>query len=141
MNRAGLFQAMSINTRREKEPDTYTLRTDGKLAGRGHSYNRKATFGKVKPPPAPAMFSQVIDYSTRRGVLPCFNINRFVLRNPPQYGKTHGLIPQGGQSRSQNPSLVNPRPTNIPIHQPRSSFNAGLPSSIPLPMVARSAMA
>ena len=141
MNRAGLFQSMSINTRKEKEPDIYTLRTDAKIAGRGRSYNKDATFGKYKPPVAPAMFSGVMDYSSRRGVMPCYSITHFVLRNPPQYGKTHGLVPQGGQSRSQNPSLVNPRPMNIPIMQPRSSMNAGLPSSIPLPMVARSAMA
>ena len=132
MNRASLFQGM----KGKKETTPASIRANAQISGKGHSYNRDVTFGKVPYKKAPAMFSGVIDYSTRRGVLPCYNINRFVLRNPPEFIPQHGLRPQGGQSRTQNPSWANPRPLNLPIHQPRSSMNGGLPSRIHLPGLA-----
>lgn len=142
MNRAGLFQAMSINTRKEKEKTVSSLTTDATMSGKGRSYNRNVNIGQYsKHPKPPPMFSQVIDYSTRRGVLPCYGITHHVGRNPPQFGKTNGMVPQGGQGRMQMPSVANPRPMNLPIHQPRSSINAGIPSSIRIPNVPLSEIA
>jgi len=129
MNRTQLFTAM----KGDDEPDSYSLRTTAKQAGRGHSYNRSALIGYAPTLKAPKMFSEVIDYSTRRGVLPCYGITHHVLRNPPEFGKTHGLVPQGGQSRTQNPSNVNPRPLNLPIQIKRASNNAAVSSTIPVP--------
>ena len=133
MNRAGLFQGM----KGRKEIPMSKIRADATYSGRGHSYNKEATFGKVPYKTAPATFSGVIDYSTRRGVLPCYSITNFVLRNPPEHIAQFGLRALGGQSRTQNPSWANPRPLNLPIHQPRSSVNGGMPSSIALPGLAR----
>lgn len=129
MNRVGLFQGMEGDSMLPAQ----AIRANAKQAGRGHSYNREATIGYVGHPPAPKTFSEVIDYSSRRGVLPCYGITHFVLRNPPEFGKTHGLIPQGGQSRTQNPSNVNPRPLNLPVQIPRASNNAAESSSLGIP--------
>ena len=129
MNRVGLFQGMQG----DMETPPQAIRANAKLAGRGHSYNREATIGYVGHPPAPKTFNGCNDYSSRRGVLPCYGITHFVLRNPPEFGSTHGLIPQGGQSRTQNPSNVNPRPLNLPIQIPRASNNPAMASSLGLP--------
>tara|TARA_R110000803_G_scaffold11402_2_gene34088 strand:- start:519 stop:932 length:414 start_codon:yes stop_codon:yes gene_type:complete len=135
MNRASLFQAMEINPARgQKEPMMNTIRANGKYPSEGFSTNRVATVGFSGYPVPPKQHSGVVDYSTRNGVKPCFNINRFVLRNPPQYKASHGLMALGGQSRTQNPSIANRRPLNLPILHPRSNLNASLPSSIGIAM-------
>ena len=135
MYRPSLFQAMEINPARgEKEPNMETIRANLTYRCEGYSTNKKATIGYVGYEVAPKSFNGVQDYSTRRGVKPCFQINRFVLRNPPRFNRTHGLMAIGGQSRTQNPSVVNPRPLNIPILLPRSNLNAALPSSIGIKM-------
>lgn len=134
MNRASLFQAMEINPPKQKEPSLNTIRAKAVFPCEGYSTNKRATIGYVGYKIAPKSFNGVQDYSTRRGVKPCFQINRFVLRNPPRFNKTHGLMAQGGQSRTQNPSVVNPRPLNLPILLPRSNINASLPSSIGIAM-------
>jgi len=79
---------------------------------------------------APLSFAGVSDYSTRRGVLPCFEINIHVGRRPPRLGETAGLVAQGGQSRTQAPAPYNRRPLNLPILRPRSSLNAGLNTNL-----------
>ncbi len=132
MNRTGLFTGMQGI----EEPDSYSIRANAKQSGKGHSYNRSALIGYDPTLHAPKTFSQVIDYSSRRGVLPCYGITHHVLRNPPEFGKTHGLVPQGGQSRTQDPSNVNPRPLNLPVHITRASNNAAMPSRIPIPSMA-----
>lgn len=133
MNRAGLFQAMSINNPREKEKSVSSIMTDAGFADKNRPFLGKDVNEYTKYKKAPNMFSGVIDYSTRRGVLPCYSINKFVGRNPPEYGSTHGMMPLGGMSRTQEPSVVNPRPINIPILIPRSNINAGVPTKIPIP--------
>jgi len=136
MNRAGLFQSMGINNPKEKENFVSSLTTkvgfaDNNRPALGKDVNEYREYTK-----APNMFSGVIDYSTRRGVLPCYSINKFVGRNPPAFDKTHGMMPMGGMSRTQNPSLVNPRPLDLPIQIPRSSNNGGMPTHIKIPGVA-----
>jgi hypothetical protein len=79
---------------------------------------------------APLSFAGVSDYSTRRGVEPCFEQNVHIGRRPPMLGPTAGLFPQGGQSRTQAPAPYNTRPLNIPILRPRSSLNAELNTSL-----------
>lgn len=135
MNRTGLFQAMEINPMRgEKEPNIETIRAKATFPCKGYSTNKEATIGYVGYEVAPKSFNGAIDYSTRRGVKPCFQINRFVLRNPPRFKASHGLMALGGQSRTQNPSVANPRPLDLPILIPRSNINASLPSSIGIKM-------
>ena len=133
MNRAGLFQAMSINNPKEKEKSVVSLMTDVGFADKNRPFLGKDINEYTKYTKAPNMFSGVLDYSTRRGVLPCYSTNKFVGRNPPEYNSTHGLMPLGGQSRTQEPSVVNPRPINIPIQIPRSNINGGVSTRIPIP--------
>jgi len=135
MNRAGLFQAMSINNPREKEKSVSSIMSDTGFADNKRPFLGKNVNEYTKYTKAPNMFSGVIDYSTRRGVLPCYSINKYVGRNPPEYNSTHGMMPLGGMSRTQDPSVVNPRPLNIPILIPRSNINAGVPTRIPIPGV------
>jgi len=135
MNRAGIFQAMSINNPCEKEKSVSRIMTDTGFADNKRPFLGKDVNKYTKYTEAPPMFSGVIDYSTRRGVLPCYSINKFVGRNPPEFGPTHGMMPIGGMSRTQNPSFVNPRPLNIPIQIPRSNINPGFPTTIPIPGV------
>lgn len=80
--------------------------------------------------PAPLSFAGVSDYSTRRGVQPCFEQNVHIGRRPPALDGTAGLVPQGGQSRTQLSAPYNNRPLDIPILRPRSSLNAGLNTSL-----------
>ena len=130
MDRQGLFQAMQ--GKREMSPAA--LKPRGLYVGDGATDNRKVNIGYVGYKKAPAMFSEVIDYSTRRGVLPCYNINRFVGRTPPKYGPLHGLVPVGGQSRTQNNNLANARrPLDLPIQKHRSNINAAIPINLPVP--------
>ena len=130
MDRQGLFQGMLG----EVEMNPKLLKPRGLYVGDGATDNRKVNVGYVGYKKAPPMFSQVIDYSTRRGVLPCYNINRFVIRNPPKYGPTHGLVPVGGMSRTQNNNLANARrPINLPIQQKRSNINAAQVINLPIP--------
>ena len=125
MNIATLFQPLEG----EKELSPYKFMT--KATYRGDPLKVLKDVNKYKPyTKAPNILNQAIDYSSRRGVLPCFSINVKVGRNPPRYDKTHGLRPIGGQSRTQEPSLVNKRPLNIPIQIPRSNINAGIHTSI-----------
>ena len=129
MDRAGLLQGMSGR----RETPASKIRADGLYHGEGMMTNRKVDLGYDGHPHAPATFSRVIDYSTRRGVMPCKGITRHVIRNPPQYPASHGLMPVGGNGRTTAPSMANPRPLNIPILRPRSSVNAGLVNPLGLP--------
>ena len=106
----------------------------GLYIGDGAHDNRDARFGYVGYKKAPEMFSQVIDYSTRRGVLPCYGITRHVLRNPPSYSNAHSYHVVGGMSRSQNNSLANARrPLDLPVQKHRSNINGALPITLPIP--------
>ena len=67
-------------------------------------------------PTAPDHFPASIDYSTRRGVLPCKGIIHHVLRRPalPSAG---GMIPPSGVGRHQDKGLayMEEKPTNLPL--------------------------
>tara|TARA_Y100000310_G_C20538624_1_gene742113 strand:+ start:345 stop:752 length:408 start_codon:yes stop_codon:yes gene_type:complete len=131
MNRTGLFQGME--GKRELNPSK--IRADALYRGEGMMTNRKVNLGYDGHPHAPATFSGVIDYSTRRGVMPCKGITKHVIRNPPQFIPQHGLMPVGGNGRTTAPSMANSRPLNIPILRPRSSVNAALVNPLGIPAV------
>ena len=127
MNRTGLFQGLegAVMVRPNKDLEvTYKGRgkPDGTTNILGQGY-------KV----APKMFNQSIDYSSRRGVKPCYSITRMVGRTPPLLPASAGLMPVGGQGRAQLPSMVNPRPQNLPILVPRSNLNAASRSPLGIP--------
>ena len=65
-------------------------------------------------PIAPKMYTNDIDYSTRRNVLPCKGITHSVLRAQPPPAAA-GMLPIGGVGRHQNPALSQQRPTNLPL--------------------------
>jgi len=125
MNRATLFQP--LEGKKELIPHKFIA----KATYKGDPLKVLKNVNKYREyTKAPNIMNGAIDYSSRRGVLPCFSINTFVGRNPPKYDKTHGLTPLGGQSRTQAPSVVNKRPLDIPIQIPRSSINAGINTPI-----------
>lgn len=131
MNRAGLFQAMSINNPREKEKQVATLLTKACVEYQKICFKQPINeYTKYRK--APNIMS-VPDYSSRRGVLPCFSITNFVFRNPPAYGNTHGLMALGGQSRHQSRSMVNPRPLKLPLQIPKSNVSAAMNTNIKIP--------
>ena len=131
MNRSGLFQAMEG----KKEPMVSKLTTRCEQSGEGSSTNVKV-MNYRKEPKAPQMLNKAIDMSTRRNVLPCKGITITVGRTPYPFPKPNGLFALGGQSRTQAPSMVNPRPLNLPIQIPRSSVDASRPTKIAIPGVA-----
>lgn len=128
MDRASLFQGLQGS----KEPSVVKLTTSATYVGRGSTTNRDVNIYE-RVPNCLNIMNQTNDYSTRRGVLPCYSINKFTLRTPKPGSKTSGMIPLGGQSRTQAPSVVNPRPLNLPILVPRSNVNAALNTSIAIP--------
>jgi hypothetical protein len=59
---------------------------------------------------------QVVDYSTRNSVLPCYSYTHKILKNPPAEALN--------KVQSMNSTTVyNPRPTDIPIQMPRGFTN------------------
>ena len=83
-------------------------------------------------PIAPKLTPDNIDYSTRRGVLPCKGITHQVLRPPPPPAAA-GMVPIGGQGRHQVPGLSQERPTNLPILRTADFFDAGQNSKLGIP--------
>jgi len=87
--------------------------------------------------PFPTCMKQAVlnpNLGGQRGVKPCKGVNtaRYTLRRPaiPQEG---AFYPHTGFTRGQRPGLASQKqfPTNLPIMPTASSFNAGLPNSIP----------
>jgi hypothetical protein len=128
MNRAALFQSMEGS----KEPTINSLTTSALYRNKGSSTNRDVNIYERQPDCLNIM-NQTNDYSTRRCVLPCVGINTFTIRTPKESSKLTGIRPLGGQSRTQNPSVVNPRPLDLPLLIPKSSINAGMNTSIKIP--------
>ena len=83
---------------------------------------------------APPMFASALDYSSRRGVLPCKTITHDVLRRPalPSAG---GMIAPSGIGRHQNKGLAySPdKPIDIAIMPLSDSFAPGLNSKLGQP--------
>jgi hypothetical protein len=117
MNRAGLFQGMQGTKMKRPNKDLEVNQpSNGRPAGM-----TGAIYGKYYK--SPKMFSEVIDYSSRRGVKPCFTITRHVYRTPPIVEASAALRPVGGMSRSQNPSMANTRPLDLPLQIPIGNIN------------------
>jgi hypothetical protein len=76
---------------------------------------------------APILFSNSIDYSTRRGVLYCKGITHTVLRNPP-LPSAGGLIAPTGIGRHQLKGIAySPeKPIDQPIMPLSNPFSSGL---------------
>ena len=76
---------------------------------------------------APNMFASAIDYSTRRGVMPCKGITHHVLRRPavPQEG---GMVAPSGIGRHQARNLAydSDKPIDVPLMPLSNFFAAGL---------------
>lgn len=83
---------------------------------------------------APDMFAKAIDYSSRRGVLPCKGITHHVLRNPamPSAG---GMVAPSGYGRHQSRGLAySPeKPINVPIMPLSDPFAPGLNNKLGQP--------
>ena len=77
--------------------------------------------------PAPILFSQDIDYSTRRGVLQCNGLGHTVLRRPP-IPSTNGMVPSSGIGRHQMKGLAydSSKPINAPLMPLASSVAGGM---------------
>ena len=133
MNRSALFTGLKGKRDVQPKKNLQALyRAEGMMT------NRKVNLGYVGYKVAPKTFSQVIDYSTRRGVDPCYNINHFVIRLPPRFTQAYGQgQPSGGNGRTTGRSMVNPRPQNLPILTPRSNLAGAAPSTLGLGMSAR----
>jgi len=134
MNRAGLFQAMEGG----KEPSVSQLTFSAQSINRGRpSFDLGGNVNKYnKVTYIPNIFPQVIDYSQRNGVLSCYSLgNKKVLRTPPQFDKYRVNLTNGiaGIARGQNPSIINPRPLDLPVQIPRSNINAAFKTNISIP--------
>ena len=84
---------------------------------------------------APKLFSESIDYSTRRGVLQCNGLGHTVLRRAP-IPATNGMVPPSGIGRHQMKGLAyDPaKPINTPLMPGSSSVAAGLNSKLGKPV-------
>ena len=60
------------------------------------------------------LMNDVNSIQTRNSVLPCFSITERVLKNPPEFASNRATILPMNKT-----TVVNPRPDNIPIQQPR----------------------
>ena len=83
-------------------------------------------------PIAPKLFPDSIDYSTRRGVLPCVGITHQVLRRPPVHA-AGGKIAPTGYGRHQPPGLSQEKPTNLPIMPFSNPFASGYNNPLKAP--------
>ena len=76
---------------------------------------------------APILFSESIDYSSRRGVLQCNGLGHTVLRRPP-IPSTNGMVAPSGIGRHQMKGLAydSSKPINAPLMPLSSSVAGGL---------------
>ena len=76
---------------------------------------------------ATILFRNSIDYSTRRGVLPCKGITHTILRNPP-FPSSGGMIAPTGIGRHQLKGIAySPeKPINTPIMPLSNPYSSGL---------------
>lgn len=92
-------------------------------AGQGTDENTSKPLQYKAEPIAPRLYPDNIDYSTRRGVLPCKGINHMVLRPEPPPASA-GMMPIGGNSRHGLPAMSQTGPTNLPIMPLSNPFNS-----------------
>ena len=83
---------------------------------------------------APILFSNSIDYSSRRAVLPCKGITNHQLRRPalPSAG---GMVPPSGIGRHQAKGLAydNDKPINLPIMPFSDPYASGMNNKLGQP--------
>ena len=91
--------------------------------GQGSADNTSKPPQYKAEPIAPRLYPDNIDYSTRRGVLPCKGINHMVLRPEPPPASA-GMMPIGGNSRHGLPAMSQTGPTNLPIMPLSNPFNS-----------------
>ena len=111
MNRTALFSGMDGNPLQANEIGFATGLT-------GHPVNmKKVNVFDVEPIDYNTKnIPQVVDYSTRNSVLPCYSYTHKILKNPPAEALN--------KVQSMNSTTVyNPRPTDIPIQMPRGFTN------------------
>jgi len=111
MNRTALFSGMDGNPLQANEIGFATGLT-------GHPVNmKKVNVFDVEPIDYNTKnIPQVVDYSTRNSVLPCYSITHKILKNPPAEALN--------KVQSMNSTTpYNPRPTDIPIQMPRGFTN------------------
>ena len=83
-------------------------------------------------PIAPKLYPDNIDYSTRRGVLPCKGITHRVLRPEPPPASA-GMVPIGGNSRHGLPSMSQTNALNLPILQMSNPFASAFNNPLKAP--------
>jgi hypothetical protein len=91
--------------------------------------------GLVKYTKAPNTLSAAIDYSTRRGVLPCRGITHHVLRTPATNAANAYQAPMGftrGQPRGL--ASLNEYPTSLPLMPLSDSMNVAKNSPLGQPL-------
>jgi len=132
MNRTNLFQAMSGG----REPTVQSISFSATSSNNGRPFLGKDVNPYEAVKFVPNMFTQVMDYSQRNGVMACYQLgNKKVLRAPPKYDKHRVNLTNGiaGIARNQNASVINPRPLNLPVQIPRSNINAAFKTNISIP--------
>ena len=92
--------------------------------------NKDPLWGRVAYEKAPNILNSAIDYSTRRGVLPCVGITERVLRAPPANAANAYQAPAGVGSFSQKGLEGVNYKNDYPVLRPFSSINMGEPSRL-----------
>jgi len=92
--------------------------------------NRDPLLGRVAYTKSPPILNSAIDYSTRRGVLPCISITEQVLRAPPPNPANAYQAPRGVGSFSGTGLDSVGYKNDYPELRPFSSINIGRPSML-----------
>jgi hypothetical protein len=92
--------------------------------------NKDPLLGRVAYEKAPNILNSAIDYSTRRGVLPCVGITEKVLRQAPPNAANAYQAPAGVGSFSQKGLEGVYYKNDYPVLRPFSSVNIGEPSKL-----------
>ena len=114
MNRTSLFAGMD-----DKPLTVSEISFSSGLVGNAPPHLKKVNVLDVKYIPFRSQnLPQVIDYSTRNSVLPCYSITQKILKNSSQYGNNRIHV-----QPMNTTSVINPRPSDIPSQIPRGFTN------------------
>ena len=114
----GIFSGMSGKS------DTKVVVPTMKL-GSEQLTNKDPLLGRVAYEKAPNILNSAIDYSTRRGVLPCIGITEHVLRQAPQNAANAYQAPRGVASFSGTGLAAVGYRNDYPELRPFSSIHMG----------------
>jgi hypothetical protein len=92
--------------------------------------NKDPQLGRVAYEKAPNILNSAIDYSTRRGVLPCVGITTHVLRAPPVNASNAYQAPRGVGSFERKGLEGVGYKNDYRVLRPFSSINMGKPSEL-----------